>query len=352
MRYKLLGRSGLRVSELCLGTMTFGEEWGWGAPKEESRRIFDAYVKRGGNFLDTANRYTDGTSEKWVGEMIAAERAHFVLGTKYTLAMHPDDPNFSGNHRKNMVQSLEASLKRLGTDYVDLYWLHAWDYLTPIDEVMRAFDDLVRAGKILYAGISDAPAWVVSASNTMADLRGWTPFVGLQIEYSLIERAPERELLPMARHFDLAVLAWSPLGSGLLTGKYERMEDGGRTGQRLSVGSRRLTERNLAIAREVKAVAAEIGCAPAQVAINWLRAKSGVVIPMIGARHVAQIEEDLAALDVELPAEAIAKLDAASTIELGFPHEFLGLDSIKDIVWGKQRGLIDPHGERSRLPLR
>jgi aryl-alcohol dehydrogenase-like predicted oxidoreductase len=352
MRYKLLGRSGLRVSELCLGAMTFGEEWGWGASKDESRRIFDAYVERGGNFVDTANRYTDGTSEKWVGEMIAAERASFVLATKYTLAMHPEDPSWAGNHRKNMVQALEASLKRLGTDYVDLYWLHAWDYLTPIDEVMRAFDDLVRAGKILYAGISDAPAWIVSASNVMADLRGWTPFVGLQIEYSLIERTVERELLPMARHFDLAVLAWSPLGSGLLTGKYARLEDGGKKGQRLSAGSRRLTERNLAIARETKAVAEQLGCTSAQVAINWLRAKPGVVIPMLGARSVAQMEENLAALDVSLPADAVARLDAASAIEHGFPHEFLGLDSIKDIVWGKRRTLIDPHGARGDVPLK
>ncbi|MFN8177654.1 MAG: aldo/keto reductase [bacterium] len=352
MRYKLLGRSGLRVSELCLGTMTFGEEWGWGAPKEESQRVFDAYVKRGGNFLDTANRYTEGTSEKWVGEMIAAERAHFVLATKYTLAMHPEDPSFSGNHRKNMVQALEASLKRLGTDYVDLYWLHAWDYLTPIDEVMRAFDDLVRAGKILYAGISDAPAWIVSAANTMADLRGWTPFVGLQIEYSLIERTVERELLPMARQFDLAVAAWSPLGSGLLSGKYASVEDGGTPGQRLSKGSRRLTARNLAIARETVAVASDLGCTPSQVAINWLRAKPGVVIPILGARSAAQLREDLGALDATLPPEAVARLDAASAIELGFPHEFLGQDSIKDIVWGKNRGLIDPHGERARVPLR
>jgi len=352
MRYRMLGRSGLRVSELCLGTMTFGEEWGWGAPKEECRRILDAYAARGGNFLDTANRYTDGTSERWVGAMIAAERDHWVLATKYTLAMHPEDPSFAGNHRKNMVQSLEASLRRLGTDRIDLYWLHAWDYLTPIDEVMRAFDDLVRAGKILYAGISDAPAWIVSSANTLADLRGWTPFVGLQIEYSLIERSVERELLPMASHFDLAVLAWSPLGSGLLTGKYAGVDDGGKPGRRLAAGSRRLSERNLAIARETSEVARELGCTPAQVAINWLRARPGLVIPMIGARSLEQAEENLRALDVALPAEAAARLDAASEIERGFPAEFLGLDTIKDIVWGKRRDRIDPHGPRARVPLR
>ena len=352
MNYRLLGRSGLRVSELCLGTMTFGEEWGWGASKDESRRILEAYAERGGNFLDTANRYTEGTSEKFVGEMIAAERAHFVLATKYTLSMDFQDPNFSGNHRKNMVQALEASLKRLGTDYVDLYWLHAWDFLTPIDEVLRAFDDLVRAGKILYAGISDAPAWVVSSANTMADLRGWTPFVGLQIEYSLIERTVERELLPMASHFDLGVLAWSPLGSGVLTGKYAKVEDGGTPGQRLSTGSHRLTERNLAIARETAAVARELGCSSAQVALNWLRAKPGVVIPMIGARNVAQLKDNLGALDVALPQEAVARLDAASAIEPGFPHGFLAMENIKDIVWGKRRDRIIPHGARKDVPLR
>ena len=220
MRYKLLGNSGLRVSELCLGTMTFGEDWGWGASKEDSRALFDAYREAGGNFIDTANFYTGGTSERFVGEFIASERDRFVVATKYTLTMRPGDPNASGNHRKNMIQSVEASLRRLGTDYIDLYWLHAWDYLTPVEEVMRGLDDLVRAGKVLYVGVSDTPAWIVSQANTLAALRGWTPFVGLQIEYSLIERTVERELLPMAEAFGLTILAWSPLGSGVLTGKY------------------------------------------------------------------------------------------------------------------------------------
>nr|HMQ54595.1 aldo/keto reductase [Anaerolineae bacterium] len=228
MRYKLLGRSGLRVSELALGTMTFGEEWGWGASKEESKKIFDAYAEAGGNFVDTANRYTEGTSEKFVGDFIAADREHFVVATKYTLFMRRDDPNFSGNHRKNMVQALEASLKRLKTDYVDLYWVHAWDYTTPVEEVMRGLDDLVRSGKVLYIGISDTPAWIVSQANTMADLRGWSRFVGLQLRYSLIDRTVERELLPMARALDLGVTPWSVLGSGVLTGKYNQGDTTGR----------------------------------------------------------------------------------------------------------------------------
>ena len=222
MRYKLLGNSGLRVSELCLGTMTFGEEWGWGASKSECRKMFDMFVEAGGNFIDTANRYTEGTSEKFVGEFISDMREQIVLATKYTLYTKQGDPNAAGNHRKNMVQALENSLRRLKTDYIDLYWVHAYDYMTPVEEMMRALDDMVRAGKVLYIGVSDTPAWVVSQANTMAQLRGWTPFSALQIEYSLIARTPERDLLPMARAFDLAVTPWGAIGGGVLTGKYNK----------------------------------------------------------------------------------------------------------------------------------
>ena len=217
MRYKLLGRSGLRVTELALGCMSFGTEWNWGADHAESKRMFDAYAGAGGNFLDTANRYTEGTSERWVGEFIAADRDHFVLATKYSLKMRDGDPNSGGNHRKNLHQALKASLERLATDYVDLLWVHAWDGgMTGVDELMRALDDVVRQGRVLYVGISDAPAWVVSMANTLADLRGWSPFVALQIQYSLVERAAERDLLPMARALDLAVTPWAVLGRGLL----------------------------------------------------------------------------------------------------------------------------------------
>jgi aryl-alcohol dehydrogenase-like predicted oxidoreductase len=222
VKYQLLGKSGLRVSELCLGAMTFGEEWGWGASKEECHKIFNAYVDAGGNFIDTANKYTEGTSEKYIGEFISSDRDRFVLATKYTSNTRRGDPNAGGNHRKNMIQSLEASLKRVNTDYIDLYWVHAWDALTPIEEMMRALDDMVRSGKILYIGISDAPAWIVSQVNTLANLKGWTEFTGLQIEYSLIERTPERELLPMADALNIGVTAWSPLGGGFLTGKYNK----------------------------------------------------------------------------------------------------------------------------------
>jgi aryl-alcohol dehydrogenase-like predicted oxidoreductase len=303
MRYKLLGASGLRVSELALGTMTFGEEWGWGASKEESRAMFEAYAGAGGNFIDTANRYTEGTSERLVGELIAPDREHWVVATKYTLWMRRDDPNFSGNHRKNLIQALDASLERLGTEYVDLYWVHVWDFTTPIDEVMRALDDVVRAGKVLYVGVSDTPAWVVSRANTLAELRGWTRFVGLQLRYSLIDRTAERDLLPMARALDLAVTPWSVLGAGVLTGKYSRGErpDEGRAREGAAT-----VERNLEIADAVCDVADEIGCTPGQVALSWVRQQPGVVIPLLGARNLPQLEDNLGCLNVELSADQLA----------------------------------------------
>src|SRR6202011_673172 len=237
MKYRLFGNSGLRVSEASLGTMTFGEDWGWGSPKDESRKIYDAYREAGGNFVDTANLYTNGTSESLVGEFIRDHRQSVVLATKYTNAMAGNDPNAAGNHRKSMVQALEASLRRLKTDYVDLYWLHIWDQMTPVEEVMRAFDDLVRQGKILYIGVSDAPAWWIAQANTLAELRGWTQFIGLQIEYSLIERTVERELIPMAKALNLGILAWSPLAGGVLTGKYHG--EGKAEGARMSSEERK-----------------------------------------------------------------------------------------------------------------
>ncbi len=343
MRYRLLGRSGLRVSELALGTMTFGEEWGWGASKEESRRMFDMFADAGGNFIDTANRYTEGTSERLVGEFIAAEREHWVVGTKYTLWMRHGDPSFSGNHRKNMVQAVEASLKRLGTEYVDLYWVHAWDFMTPVEEVMRGLDDLVSAGKVLYVGISDTPAWIVSRANTIADFRGWSPFVGLQIRYSLIDRTAERDLLPMARDLDLAVTPWSALGAGVLTGKYSRGPEPEEGRAREGAAT---VERNLDIAAAVSEVADEIGCDPGQVAIRWLRQQPGVVIPLLGARNSEQLRSNLGALDIELTDDQMYRLSQVSEIEPGFPHDFLASDPIRDIVFGGTYDAIDDHRSR------
>jgi aryl-alcohol dehydrogenase-like predicted oxidoreductase len=333
------------VSELALGTMTFGEEWGWGASKEESRRMFDAYAEAGGNFLDTANRYTEGTSEKYVGEFIAPDRDHWIVATKYTLWMRRDDPNFSGNHRKNMVRALEASLKRLGTDYIDLYWVHAWDFTTPAAEVMRALDDMVRAGKVLHVGISDTPAWIVSRANTLAELRGWSPAVALQLRYSLIDRTAERDLIPMARAMDMAVTPWSILGAGTLTGKYSRgsTPEEGRAREGAATD-----ERNLRIADAVVDIAEEIGCTPSQVAVSWVRQQHGVIVPLVGARNLAQLEDNLGALDVTLDAAQLGRLDEVSAIEPGFPHDFLASDPIRDIVFGGTFDRIDNH--RARHP--
>lgn len=339
MQYKLFGKSGMRVSELALGTMTFGEEWGWGVGKTESKKVFDSYVKAGGNFIDTANRYTEGTSEKYVGDFIKADREHFVVATKYTLFTRRDDPNFSGNHRKNMVQALDASLKRLKTEYIDLYWLHAWDYTTPEEEVLRALDDMVRAGKILYIGISDTPAWIVSRMNAIAELRGWTQFVGLQIKYSLLERTVERELLPMARKLDLAVTPWAVIGGGILSGKYNKNKDEeGRAKVYKSIN-----DESLRIADEVIKIADEFGSTPSQVAINWVKQQPGVIIPIIGAKTEKQLKDNLDCLNFSLKDDQLNKLDEVSKIDLGFPHEFLSSDSIKDIIFGGTQDKIDNH---------
>jgi aryl-alcohol dehydrogenase-like predicted oxidoreductase len=342
MRYKLLGKSGLRVSELNLGTMTFGEEWGWGASKEESKKMFEAFVQAGGNFIDTADRYTEGSAEKLVGEFIAVDRDYFVLATKYTLFRRRNDPNGSGNHRKSMVQALEASLKRLKTDYIDLYWVHAWDFTTPVDEVLRALDDLIRAGKVLYIGISDTPAWIVSQANTLAELRGWSRFVGLQVQYSLVERTPERDLLPMARAFDLGVTSWGALGAGILTGKYKR--DGSGEGRAAQWGQ--VEEKKLDIADEVVKIAEEIGRLPSQVALNWVRQQPGLILPMIGATTVAQLQDNLGCLEFNLTVEQLRRLDEVSRIELGFPHHFLASDEVKDLTSGGTYNKIDNHHRR------
>ncbi len=342
MRYKLLGRSGLRVSELCLGTMTFGKDWGWGSTEDESRAVFDTYVEAGGNFFDTANIYTNGTSEEMLGRFVAPMRERAVVATKYTMSTNKDDPNASGNHRKNMVQSVEASLKRLGTDYIDLYWIHAWDYLTPIDEVMRALDDLVSAGKILYAGISDTPAWVVSRANTLADHQGWTPFVASQLEYSLIERSIEPEYFPMSESLDLAICAWSPLGAGVLTGKYT---EAGKTpeGSRLSTSSRKdeiLNPHNIAVAKVAHEVAEELAISTVQVALAWMRQRRPNIIPIVGARIASQLEDSMGYINVELSDDQIQRLNSVSNIPQGFPHEFLQRSFCQDIIYGHHANAI------------
>ncbi|NNE34628.1 MAG: aldo/keto reductase [Rhodothermales bacterium] len=338
MRYKILGRSGLRVSELALGTMTFGTDWGWGATRDESQAIFDRYAEAGGNFIDTANRYTEGTSEQFVGDFVRADRDHFVLATKYTLFDRREDPNFSGNHRKNMMRSVEASLKRLDTECIDLFWLHAWDFSTPIDEVMRGLDDLVRQGNVLYVGISDTPAWIVSQANTIADFRGWSRFIGLQIRYSLIDRAAERDLLPMAKALGLGVTPWSILGAGVLTGKYNG-EDQPEEG-RAKAGAATV-KRNLTIAQACIDIATELGCSPSQVAIRWVMQQPQTIVPLIGARNLAQLNDNLGVLDISLNDTHLARLEDVSQFEPGFPHDFLTSDGVRDLVFGGTHEQID-----------
>src|ERR1700726_1006708 len=298
MQYRLLGNGGLRVSEAALGTMTFGDDWGWGAAKDEARKVYDAFREAGGNFIDTANLYTNGTSESFLGEFMEGHRQGVVLATKYTNAMPGTDPNAAGNQRKSMVQAVEASLKRLKTDYIDLYWVHIWDQITPFEEVMRGLDDLVRQGKVLYTGISDAPAWWVAQANTLAQLRGWSPFVGLQIEYSLLEQTVERELIPTAKALKLGVTAWSPLSRGVLTGKYHGRgsSEPGRMSSDMMKQFMPEEQRTERIITAVKAVADQVCRSMAQVALAWLRSRPLPVIPIIGARKLSQLDDNLASI--------------------------------------------------------
>lgn len=342
LRYRLLGKSGLRVSEICLGTMSFGDAWGFGADEATSHRILDAYAEAGGNFLDTANKYHGGQTEEIVGRWLEGKRDPMVVATKYTLGMNPTDPNSAGNHRKNMVTAVEQSLTRLRTDVIDLLWVHAWDDYTPYEETMRALDDLVRAGKVLYVGVSDAPAWVVSAANVLSELRGWTPFVGLQIEYSLLQRTPERDLLPMARHFGLSVLAWGPLGAGVLTGKYTRAGVENDSLRKTGNEQRgRTKEESLSVARVVDAVADEIGATSTQVALAWVRAQGYGFLPIIGARKLEQLTDSLGATEVTLSDAHLQQLSDVSRIELGFPHDFLASDGVRNLVRSEVRARLD-----------
>ncbi|RMF81058.1 MAG: aldo/keto reductase [Chloroflexi bacterium] len=340
MRYKLLGKSGLRVSELCLGTMTFGETWGWGASKEESKKQFDYFAEQGGNFIDTSVNYTDGTSEEFLGDFISqADREYFVVATKYTLTK-PDstDPNSGGNSRKNMMKSVERSLRRLQTEYLDILYLHMWDYMTPVEEVMRGLDDLVTAGKINYVAISDTPAYIVAEANMMAELRGWSRFIGLQVPYSLLRRDIERELIPMAHHWDMAVLPWGLLRAGVLTGKFLQPSD---EPTRINRDELNLSERALNIVKEVVKVAEETGHSPAQVAINWVRQQpKAQMIPILGARTVEHLKDNMEAVDWQLSDEHWQRLDEVSAIDLGFPHGFLDANQY---IFGATHDKIDNH---------
>jgi aryl-alcohol dehydrogenase-like predicted oxidoreductase len=347
MRYTLLGRSGIRVSEFALGSITFGDDWGWGASPETSTKMLEHYADAGGNFIDTANAYTGGASESIIGRALQGRRDRFVLTTKYTLQTSPGDLNTAGNHRKNLVTSLEASLRRLDTDYIDVLWVHARDTLTPLPELMRALDDQVRAGKVLHVGVSDWSAWEIAQANTLAELRDWSPFVGVQMRYNLLARSVESELTPMAQAHDLAAVAWGPLAEGRLTGKYLDGAEG-----RLTRGGWDFSgERGDHVVREVVAVAEAGGWTPAQVALAWLRSRPGTVIPLLGATSEQQLTTNLGAIDVTLDDEALRRLDEISAPELSFPHDVMAGEDMIGLTYGDQWRQVTDRRRASRRPV-
>ena len=323
--YVTLGRSGLRVSPFCLGAMTFGEDLGWGTSVKDSEAILDRFIKLGGNFIDTANVYTKGHSEKIIGDHVGRhqdKRDRLVIATKFSSNMHPGDPNGGDSNRKSIINACENSLRRLQTDYIDLYWLHNWDKHTPIEETLRALDDLVRAGKVRFIGVSDTPAWKVSQAQLIAQFRGWAPFIGLQIEYSLLERTVEGELIPMALELGLGVTPWSPLKSGVLSGKYARQDSKQVTADRRWIAES-TNERTFALLDELGRLARQLDTTVARVALAWVQGRPGVASTIIGARTVAQLEDNLRALEVKLSAEQSAALDALTKPVLGFPAAYL-----------------------------
>ncbi len=337
MKLRLLGASSLRVSELCLGTMTFGGTAHLYSEEDDCREAYDAYLEAGGNFIDTADMYGMGASESMLGRFMGQDRQRIILASKYSMNTDPNDPNAGGNHRANMVRSLEGSLKRLKTDYLDLYWVHAADGLTPPREVMRALDDQVRLGKILHIGISNAPAWQVAAMNAAAAERDWTPFTAFQLQYNLAERTIENAFFPLAKFQNMAITAWSPLLFGVLTGKYTVSKDGSVEGEgRLGgpAGSRMLTPHNLKVAQGLQAIADRVGCAPATLALAWLLHRPAPVIPIVGARNLKQLKQNLACVDLELDADTLAELDALSPPAPTFPESLLAMPPLRTMVHG------------------
>ncbi len=338
-RYHTLGRTGLKVSRLALGTMTFGTEWGWGADRATAAALFDAYIEAGGNVFDTADMYTGGESERMLGALIRERglRDRAVVASKFGYNAEPTDPNAGGNGRAAMMRAVEGSLARLGTDHLDLYMVHTWDRLTPVDEVVRAFDDLVTSGKVRHVGLSDVPAWYAARAQTLAEWRGWTPIAALQLEYSLVERFIEHEFVPLGAELGMGVMGWSPLASGLLSGKYRPGQAGaGRLDLVADSGNpafAKFTERNWRIVAELERVAATLGRSMAQVAVNWVANRPGVASVILGATRPAQLAETLDALSFELPAELEARLDAVSAPERPFPYTFFG-DEIQNLVHG------------------
>ncbi len=324
--YVTLGRSGLRVSPLCLGAMTFGEDLGWGTSVEESQRIIDRYIELGGNFIDTANFYTRSHSEKIIGDHIGrhpARRDRLAIATKFSGNLYPGDPNGGGSGRKSLIGACENSLRRLQTDYIDLYWLHIWDEQTPIEETMAALEDLVRAGKVRYIGVSDTPAWKIAQANLLARFRGWSAFVGLQVEYSLLERTIEQELVPMASEFGLGITPWSPLKGGVLSGKYTRDNAGQHQADRGAMVDAFLNEKTYKLIDELEVIAKTHETTVASVALAWVREQRAVSSVIIGARRLSQLDDNVRAADVHLSADELARLDTLTKPRFGFPHNML-----------------------------
>lgn len=324
--YVTLGRSGLRVSPFCLGAMTFGEDWGWGSSVADAEAILTRYIEEGGNFIDTANFYTKGHSEKIIGDYIRQRRLRrdqLVIATKFFSNLFPSDPNAGGASRKSLTAACDESLRRMRTDYIDLYWMHSWDRMTPIDETMRALDDLVSSGKVRYIGFSDTPAWKTAEAQVTASFRGWSPLVALQIEYSLVERTVEGELIPMAMELGLGVTPWSPLKGGVLTGKYTRENDGQVAAARGEWVTSALNEQNYKIVDVLVRIANEVGSSPSRVALAWVQNRAGVTSTIIGARTMSQLDDNLEALGLDLGPEHLADLEAVSAPDLNFPADFL-----------------------------
>ncbi|MCK9505488.1 MAG: aldo/keto reductase [Porticoccaceae bacterium] len=327
-QYYSLGHSGLRVSRLSLGTMTFGTEWGWGSDQDTARAIFNRYIDSGGNLLDTADMYTGGVSEQWVGEFIKERnlRDQVIVTTKFSFNTDPANPNSGGNGRKNIMRAVDASLIRLKTDYIDLYLLHNWDKITPVEEVMRTFEDLVRAGKIRYAGLSNVPSWYASRAQTIAEFRGSEPIAALQMAYSLTNRNIEAEYVALGTQYGMGIMAWSPLGGGLLSGKYKPSETGkfgqGRLQDVKHPAFAEFSARNFAIVAEVENIARELGRSMSQIAINWAANRPGVATVIVGATKLAQLNDNLQALDFAIPEELVARLDATSAVELPYPYNY------------------------------
>lgn len=355
-QYSTLGRSGLRVSPLCLGTMTFGTEWGWGAEEDVSRSLFNRYVEAGGNFVDTADAYTGGKSEEMVGRFIAERnlRDRIVLATKFSFNTDPGNPNAGGNGRKNIFRALHGSLRRLQTDYIDLYWLHAWDTVTPIEEVISTLNDLVREGKILHFGFSDVPAWYVARAQTLAEKEGKERLIALQLEYSLVERNIEREHIPAARELGLGICPWSPLASGFLTGKYKRERDGGSGDGRLeklkdseNPGFKKFSEQNWKILDVLQSAAKQLHRSLAQVALNWVATQPDVTSTIIGASKLPQLEDNLGALEFTIPADLRQQLDAVSAPASIHPYVFFEPFLQGMIHGGAKVQAWSPSGRRS-----